>query len=331
MMKNCNKKLAVFFAAAFGLPVILGIFMGVAFYGGKDVSAFPLTWMCLPASGVMLGSLLCRDKESEKAPLPKAFYITFLVMTALLVLICVAGSFAPINTMLVTNQVVILGSLVCLIELAVLKRERRREWGLSLTVNWKKALAGVGAFIVLYLGLTGLSVLASWAMGEDISSYQLNPMLWMWVTMILPLNFVLSFTIFLGEEYGWRYYLQPVLQEKLGLRRGVIVLGLLWGIWHLPINLFYYSPETSLQSILGQLAVCVSFGVFFGWVYMRTKNIWAVTLIHFLNNNLGMALFQVSAEGVEWTWGGLFLSAAMYLGIFLPFLLTKEYRGEGKA
>ena len=139
MMKNCNKKLAVFFAAAFGLPVILGIFMGVAFYGGKDVSAFPLTWMCLPASGVMLGSLLCRDKESEKAPLPKAFYITFLVMTALLVLVCVAGSFAPINTMLVTNQVVILGSLVCLIELAVLKRERRREWGLSLTVNWKKA------------------------------------------------------------------------------------------------------------------------------------------------------------------------------------------------
>ncbi len=158
MMKNCNKKLAVFFASAFGLPVILGIFMGVAFYGGKDVSAFPLTWMCLPASGVMLGSLLCRD-ESEKAPLPKAFYITFLVMTALLVLVCVAGSFAPINTMLVTNQVVILGSLVCLIELAVLKRERRREWGLSLTVNWKKALAGVGAFIVLYLGLTGLSVL----------------------------------------------------------------------------------------------------------------------------------------------------------------------------
>ena len=66
-------------------------------------------------------------------------------------------------------------------------------------------------------------------MGEDISAYRLNPMLWMWVMVILPLNFVLSFTAFFGEEYGWRYYLQPILQQKFGLRRGVIVLGLLWG------------------------------------------------------------------------------------------------------
>lgn len=329
-MKNCNKKLAVFFAAAFGLPVILGIFMGIAFYGGKDVGAFPLTWMFLPASGVMLGSLLCREKDAEKAPLPKAFYITFLVMTAMLILVCIAGVFVPVSALIVTNQIVVLGSLICLIELAVLKRERRREWGLSLTVNWKKALAGTALFVVLYLVLSGLSVLVSWAMGEDVSAYQLNPMLWMWITIILPLNFVLSFTAFFGEEYGWRYYLQPILQEKFGLRRGVIVLGLLWGIWHLPINLFYYSPETSLQSILGQLAVCVSFGVFFGWVYMRTKNVWAVTLIHFFNNNLGMALFQSSAQGVEWTWGSLILSAALYFAVFLPFLLTKEYRGARK-
>lgn len=326
-MKSCDRKLIVFFSAAFGLPVVLGIFMGAAFYGGKDVGAFPLTWMFLPASGVMLGSLLCREKEAEKEPLPKAFYVTFLVMTVLLVLVCIAGVFVPVNALIVTNQIVIIGSLICLAELAVLKRERRREWGLSLTVNWKKALAGAGLFAVIYLVLSGLSAAVSWAMGEDISAYRLNPMLWMWVMVILPLNFVLSFTAFFGEEYGWRYYLQPILQQKFGLRRGVIVLGLLWGIWHLPINLFYYSPETSLQSILGQLAVCVSFGVFFGWVYMRTKNIWAVTLIHFLNNNLGMALFQVSAEGVEWTWGSLLVSAALYFAVFLPFLLTKEYRG----
>lgn len=327
-MKRCDKKLTVFFAAAFGLPVILGIFMGVAFYRGQDVGAFPLTWMFLPASGVMLGSLLCRDRDEEKTPLPKAFYMTFLIMAALLVFVCIAGIFAPVNARIVTNQIVIVGSLVCLIELAVMKRERRREWGLSLTVNGKKAAFGVMLFAVFYLVLSGLSVLASRMMGEDISAYRLNPMLWMWIFRILPLNFVLSFTAFFGEEYGWRYYLQPVLQKKFGLRKGVIVLGLLWGIWHLPINLFYYSPETSVQSILGQLAVCISFGVFFGWVYMRTQNIWAVTLIHFLNNNLGMALFQSSAEGVEWTWGSLALSVAMYFAVFLPFLLTKEYRGE---
>ena len=35
MMKNCNKKLAVFFAAAFGLPVILGYLWESLFTAGR--------------------------------------------------------------------------------------------------------------------------------------------------------------------------------------------------------------------------------------------------------------------------------------------------------
>ena len=49
--------------------------------------------------------------------------------------------------------------------------------------------------------------------------------------------------IFFGEEYGWRYYLQPVLQKRFGLRAGVIILGVVWGLWHIPDDLFrYYLP-----------------------------------------------------------------------------------------
>ncbi|MCS4523181.1 CPBP family intramembrane metalloprotease [Clostridium botulinum] len=46
-----------------------------------------------------------------------------------------------------------------------------------------------------------------------------------------------------GEEYGWRYFLQTAFQERLGKRKGIIFLGIIWGIWHLPLNLFYYSPK----------------------------------------------------------------------------------------
>ena len=71
-MKSCDRKLIVFFSAAFGLPVVLGIFMGAAFYGGKDVGAFPLTWMFLPASGVMLG------RRRRKSLCRKRFMLLFL-------------------------------------------------------------------------------------------------------------------------------------------------------------------------------------------------------------------------------------------------------------
>lgn len=44
--------------------------------------------------------------------------------------------------------------------------------------------------------------------------------------------FPISFIGYLGEEYGWRYYLQPILQKKYGLRAGVVILGIVWGLWH---------------------------------------------------------------------------------------------------
>ena len=69
----------------------------------------------------------------------------------------------------------------------------------------------------------------------------------------------LIFIAFLGEEYGWRYYLQPILQKKLGMVRGIFVLGIAWGVWHLPINFFYYtSPSLGIISVTGQLIICVT-------------------------------------------------------------------------
>ena len=73
--------------------------------------------------------------------------------------------------------------------------------------------------------------------------------------LLLPLSFPFTYIAFFGEEYGWRYFLQPAIQERIGKRRGAIVVGLIWGIWHLPINMFYYSPETSLYSVINQLIV----------------------------------------------------------------------------
>ncbi len=49
----------------------------------------------------------------------------------------------------------------------------------------------------------------------------------------------LSFLPFFGEEYGWRYYLTPALQSRFGARRGALAVGVLWGLWHLPLNLFF--------------------------------------------------------------------------------------------
>lgn len=116
------------------------------------------------------------------------------------------------------------------------------------------------------------------------SVYQ-KPITWISVAK-LPLVYVLSFLVFFGEEYGWRYFLQPIMQKKFGLRLGVILLGIVWGLWHVPLDLFYYSNQAGLQMIVGQIITCVGLGIFFAYAYMKTQNIWVTVCMHFLNNNL---------------------------------------------
>lgn len=328
---NRNKKLYIYFLIAFGIPVILGVFMGIAYHRQQDVSVFPLIWMYLPATAVMVGAMLTGEKKTmpdgQESPVPKFFYGVFSAVTAVMIILAVLNVFLPdAGLAMWINYLVYAVSLVSLIAIPCIKKDKREAYGLRLTKNWKWSLAGIGIFVLIYLVLSAVSMVPAYLMGEDTEAFSLNPDLGMWLGLILPLNLLLSFTAFFGEEYGWRYYLQPVLQEKFGLKKGVIVLGLLWGIWHLPINLFYYSPATSVQSILVQLAGCVGMGIFFGWVYMRTQNVWAVTVIHFLNNNLGLALFNVSSVGVERQWRDTIFTILLYLVVYIPFLLMKEYR-----
>ncbi|WP_337955694.1 CPBP family glutamic-type intramembrane protease [Clostridium sp. AF02-29] len=51
-----------------------------------------------------------------------------------------------------------------------------------------------------------------------------NPVMWINI-VALPINYFFVFIAFFGEEYGWRYYLQPVLQKRFGLRAGMSALS----------------------------------------------------------------------------------------------------------
>jgi len=86
----------------------------------------------------------------------------------------------------------------------------------------------------------------------------------------------------LGEEIGWRGYLQKKLTEKFGIVSGLILLGLIWGYWHLPIILMGWNFPS--QPVLGALFLMplgtVGMGLFFGYLYIKTNSIWMPTLAH---------------------------------------------------
>lgn len=340
MKDNSKKRLQMFIAVAYGLTALMTIFMFIGLKTGKDLTAFVTAQMTYPAIGVMLGSLLFGDKEKK---LPKAGFIAFIITGAVLAVLSIVSIFMP-QTMVtiagseITNwnlygqYVVMAGSIVTYILFWVCGKEKRRNAGLSRN-KILLSIAFVALFTLLYFARILVSVSVSQVIlhteGGGISevigivasqSFLINVI----NTMI---NFPFTFLIFMGEEYGWRYYLQPVLQKKFGLRKGVLILGVVWALWHTGIVFTFYSPTSGLQYLVGQFITCTALGIFFGLAYMKTQNIWALTMMHFINNNFIVLLSGGDMnvlQGQEVSWAQVPVMIIQSL-VFAVFILAPAY------
>ena len=329
-----NNQLMIFFPIAYGITFAMGFFMwyGAAYH--MDLNVFPNAQMMYPAAGVMLGFLLFRKKDAD---LPKWFFRFFLLVTAVMIAIAVLSILLPNELAIVSGTalsawnlasqyVLIGGSLIGWILLLVAGKNRRKACGLT----WKNGKASV-ACIALFIVLFALRLVISCAISGClplIAAVCKNLNIWISLSA-LAINFFLVYIVFLGEEYGWRYYLQPLLQKKYGVQRGTLILGALWGIWHFPLDFFYYSTETGFPMAAAQMVTCIFLAIFFAWAYMKTQNIWVPVILHFLNNNLSAILSGGSMDAFQnqsVAWGEL-LPVILINGIvFGGFLFTKPFR-----
>lgn len=320
-----KKQLVIFMLTAFGLPILMGILMGISYCRGNDVSAFPAAQMYYPAAGVMLAMLFTKGKEDV---LPKKFYIGFLIATAGMMVTAVCSVMIPqLDWAILSQFPMILFSIAELILLLFEKKEVRFRYGLNFLGKQKsKSWFYIMLFFILYI----FRLLLSYVLEGEISAFVkilTNPMTY-FMMLNLVISFFLSFSAFFGEEYGWRYFLQPILQKKFGLKGGVLLLGLAWGLWHLPINIFYYSPDTWIISVVLQIITCVSLAIFFGYGYLKTENIWVPVVMHYINNNM-IAVLTGSADlgGRVYRWIDIPLTLLVDL-VFILFLFSKEYRSK---
>ena len=89
-----------------------------------------------------------------------------------------------------------------------------------------------------------------------------------------------------GEEYGWRGFLQSEL-VKLGPRRGVFLVGLIWGVWHFPIILSgIHTYPASATGLLLAVVFFVLAGFVLGYAVMKTESIWVAAFMHGVLNSL---------------------------------------------
>jgi len=151
-------------------------------------------------------------------------------------------------------------------------------------LNWR---VGLGWYALVLFGIPGLYLLAAfltWAMGEPAFALYRGPFS----------RFVLA-VLLRGsagpvEEFGWRGFALPVLQRSFSGLVAAAILGLIWGVWHLPAFLVtsFYRSELGLSlplSFGSFLLQAVAVSIIMTFVYNGTGgNIPLAFLIHWLVN-----------------------------------------------
>lgn len=132
--------------------------------------------------------------------------------------------------------------------------------------------------VYINAALTGVAPDFSHVMAREI--FGESARLWLFVLPFFLIDFIAN-----GEEIGWRGYVLPRLQSKYNALTSTLILGAIWGFWHLPKFLSHWNTVSFAWFMLHSMA----FAVTLTWLYNGTKgSLLLVTIMHASANTVGI-------------------------------------------
>lgn len=177
---------------------------------------------------------------------------------------------------------------------------------------------GFKAFIFPLLILGGTTLLA-WFL-PSLFGYQKISMLLPSAWVFVP--YLIAMMLFGGgqEEFGWRGYALPKLEENLGYWKANILLGTIWAVWHLPL---WFIPGTSqqLMHFVGFMMLTIGYSFLFSWFRkLAGEKPFSGIYVHGLANAF-IPLFPIlnmqpgAPQPAFWIWVSLTLFSGIVVGL----------------
>ena len=118
--------------------------------------------------------------------------------------------------------------------------------------------------------------------------------------MVVPFAFGMGIGLILaaGEEIGWRGYMLTRLIDS-GVPRPVLVGGLIWALWHVPLVLggvYAAGPSPALSAVLIVVSI-TSFGYVIGRLRLESGSVWPAVVLHAAWNRVIQQLFDPATSG----------------------------------
>ena len=220
----------------------------------------------------------------------------------------------------------------------------RRSPGSGGRLGWFRILGfatiGVGIVVAALALLLTLVIGAGWFSPDwALTSFTNNlrgiapggpppPVAVIWVLMVVA-NVFAAYTVnglvALGEETGWRGWLQSAL-EPLGRRRGIVLTGVIWGLWHAPLIVMGYEYGGRLPAAAGIAlftCLCAGLGTLLSCLRVRSGSVVPAAITHGAFNAFASlpAILVAPGDGLDPVLVGLIGWPAVVLFGFLAVLL----------
>ena len=156
MNENKEKKqLLIYVIIAYGVTFLMGLFIWFGNSRGMDVSVFPAAQMMYPAAGVMFAYLFTGEEN-----LPKGYYITFLIVTGIMIALSFLSLFVPVELpmlgamgltfwSMISQYVLILGSIA--LWMPCLLQKKRRDGPGALDFLMERLLQSAQCYFLFYM------------------------------------------------------------------------------------------------------------------------------------------------------------------------------------
>ena len=165
--------------------------------------------------------------------------------------------------------------------------------------NFKWYILAFGLPLICFSAMFMLPVIISghtdWLGGFTFSNILSNALL------LFAFSAVQSIGL-LGEELGWRGYMNQKMEPLVGTVGTCLIGGIVWGLWHLPMDIAGHlggngTLSEALGSTFGRLAMLTCFGAFLMWLTKKTNSVFPAVIAHFMYNESQGAVMMLLGEG----------------------------------
>lgn len=169
---------------------------------------------------------------------------------------------------------------------------------LTKVVLWRIGLKWYAVALFVPMAMTLLAIGLYTALGHAPPDPVPASQLW-------PVLLGAVFTGALGEELGWRGTALPRLQARWNALVSSLILGVLWGLYHLPSFLLSGLPLRDMP-LLPFLIAAVGWTVLITWTFNHTGgSLIPVFLFHFATNFTGNATGASGVPALLWVLAGI--------------------------